>query len=88
MASQAARAAVQRMVHPWGLTEEWIAFIARMEDLYEQLARARGEPYVRHTAEELRAIATLAAALGLHPEEAAAQAGGTDERELTLGGIG
>lgn len=87
MTSQAKRATVQRMLHPWGLTEEWIAFIARMEDLYERLARARGEPYIRHTAEELRAIAALAAALGLHPEEAAARAA-PEERELTLGGVG
>lgn len=81
------QAVVQRMLHPWGLMEEWIAFIARMEDLYEHLARARGEPYVRHTAEELRVIAALAAAVGLRPEEAVARAG-PDERELTLGGVG
>lgn len=87
MTSQAERATVQRMLHPWGLTEEWIAFIARMEDLYEQLARARGEPYTRHAPDELHAIAALAAALGLHPEETAARAG-PDERELTLGGVG
>jgi hypothetical protein len=88
MGAHGQRAAVYRWLHPWGLTEEWIAFLAQMDDLYERLARARGEPYVRHTAEELRVIAALAAGFGLRPEEAAAQAGGTDERELTLGGVG
>ncbi|MER3421008.1 MAG: hypothetical protein C4290_11010 [Chloroflexota bacterium] len=86
MGAHTQRAAAQRWLHPWGLTEEWIAFLAQMDDLFERLARARREPYRRLTADDLRAVATLAVALGIRPEEVARV--GVDERELTLGGVG
>lgn len=88
MGARGQRSVVYQWLHPWGLTEEWIAFLAQMDDLYERLARARGEPYVRQTVEELRVIAALAAGFGLRPEEALARAAEPDERELTLGGVG
>ena len=49
-------------------TEPWVAFITAMDHRYASLARREGRPYTRHTPEELRAVAELAAALGIQPD--------------------
>ena len=49
------------------LVEAWVAFIAAMEERYASLARRDGQPFTRHTPDELFAVAELAASLELPP---------------------
>ena len=56
-AAPAASASVQR----------WVACIAALETVYAPLAAARGEALAPHTPAERRAVAALAARLGIEP---------------------
>ena len=52
--------------------EQWMAFITAQEQRYAPLAAAQGDALVPHTPTELHAVAELAAALGIQPDETAA----------------
>ena len=47
--------------------QQWIAFIEAMEAAYAPLAAAHGEVLAAHTPAERRAVAELAASLGIAP---------------------
>ena len=52
--------------------QQWRAYIAAQEQRYASLAAVQGDALVPHTPAELHAVAELAAALGIHPNETAA----------------
>ena len=49
--------------------QQWMAYITAQEQRYASLAVAQGEALVPHTHEELRAVAELATALDIHPDD-------------------
>ncbi len=52
--------------------QQWMAFVEAMEEMYGSLAIVQGEPSARHTPDELRAVAEIAASLGIRPDDAPA----------------
>ena len=75
--------------------EQWMAYIIAQEQWYALLAAAQGEALVPHTPEELRAVAELAAAFGIHPDavpahrrEQRSHSFAASTRATTLTGVG